>query len=78
MLILVVILPSSAWTKGARPPACPAGPRLYWLLPVAPVLKVLLSLTLMGSGFWWPTWTTECPARICSKYYMTPSPDMVG
>lgn len=71
-------LSSPCLTKGVHPPACLAGPRLFWLLLVARVLKVLMSLSLMGQRSRWPTWTTECPARICSRHYVTPSPDMVG
>lgn len=65
-------------TEGARPPACPAGPPLFWLPPVARVQRAARSPSLMGRKSMWLTWTTGCPARICSRCCITLSPDMAG
>lgn len=64
--------------KGVRPLACPAGPHHFSLHHVVRALKVLLSHSLAGQRSRWPTWTTECHAKTCSRRYMTPSLDMVG
>jgi len=65
-------------TKGVRRPACPAGPHPSWLPLVIRVQKVHLNPSQMGRSSRWPTWTTECPARICSRCCTTPSPVMDG
>lgn len=63
-------------TVGAHPPACLAALHPCWQCPAALVPKVLMNSSLMAERFRWLTWTTECPAQISSKLYMTPSLDM--
>lgn len=65
-------------TEGVRHLACQAALHPCLPLLVALVLKVLLSRSQRVQKSRWPTWTTECPARIFSRHCMTLSLDTAG